>query len=93
MAKKKKATIADAVTGAVTDLRRSIVRAEIAVVRAGNKAVKAVQDRVDAGRRKATSKRKAVKKATRKAVAKTKRVVRKAAKKIAKKATKRSKRR
>jgi hypothetical protein len=93
MAKRKKATIADAVSGAVADLRRSVVRAEVAVVRAGNKAVKAVQDRVDAGRRKAATKKRAVKKAARKAVSKAKRVVRKAAKKVAKKATRRSKRR
>lgn len=90
MAKKKnKATIAGAVAGAVAGLKDSVVRAEIAVVRAGNKAVRAVQDRVDAGRREAANKKKAVQKA----VAKTKRVVRKAAKKVAKKATKRTKRR
>ena len=93
MAKKKKTTIAGAVSGAVAGLRHSVVRAELAVVRAGNKAVKAVQDRVDAGRRKATAKGKAVKKAAKKAVSKTKSAVRKAAKKVAKKATKRSKRR
>ena len=89
--KKKKTTIAGAVAGAVAGLKDSVGRAEIAVVRAGNKAVRAVQDRVDAGRRKATSKKKAAKKAVKKAVAKTKRVVRKAARKVSKKATKRSK--
>ena len=57
--KKKKTTIAGAVAGAVAGLKDSVVRAEIAVVRAGNKAVRAVQDRVNAGRRKATSKKKA----------------------------------
>lgn len=91
--KKKKATIAGAMAGAVAGLKDSVVRAEIAVVRAGNKAVKAVQDRVDSGRRKAASKKKAAKRAVKKAVSKTKRIVRKAAKKVAKKATKRSKRR
>lgn len=89
MAKRKKKTVTGAMAGAVAGLKDSVIRAEIAVVRAGNKAVKAVQDRVDAGRRKAASKKKAAKKA----VSKTKRVVRKAAKKVAKKATKRSKRR
>jgi hypothetical protein len=93
MAKKKKTTIAGAVSGAVAGLKHSVIRAEIAVVRAGNKAVKAVQDRVDAGRRKVATKKKAVKKAAKKAVSKTKRVVRKAAKKVSKKAAKRSKRR
>jgi len=93
MAKKKKATIAGAVSDAVAGLKHSVIRAEIAVVRAGNKAVKAVQDRVDAGRRKVATKKKAVKKAAKKAVSKTKRVVRKAAKKVSKKAPKRSKRR
>ena len=78
---------------AVAGLKHSVIRAEIAVVRAGNKAVKAVQDRVDAGRRKVATKKKAVKKAAKKAVSKTKRVVRKAAKKVSKKAPKRSKRR
>ena len=93
MAKKKTTTIAGAMAGAVAGLKDSVVRAEIAVVRAGNKAVKAVQDRVDAGRRKVTSKKKAAKKAVKKVVARTKSTVRKAAKKVAKKATKRSKRR
>lgn len=93
MAKKKKTTIAGAVSGAVAGLKHSVIRAEIAVVKAGNKAVKAVQDRVDAGRRKVATKKKAVKKAAKKVVSKTKSVVRKAAKKVAKKATKRSKRR
>lgn len=92
MARKKK-TIAGAMAGAVAGLKDSVVSAEIAVVRAGNKAVKAVQDRVDAGRRKAASKNKAAKKAVKKVVTKTKRAVRKAAKKVAKKATKRTKRR
>ncbi len=93
MAKKKKKTVKGAMAGAVAGLKDSVIRAEIAVIRAGNKAVKAVQDRVDAGRRKAASKKKAAKKAVKKVVSKTKRVVRKAAKKVARKATKRSKRR
>lgn len=90
--RKKSTTIAGAVRGAVAGLKDSVVRAEIAVVRAGNKAIKVVQRRVDAGiltTRK--TKTKVVSKA--KAVSKTKSAVRKAAKKVAKKATPRAKRR
>jgi len=92
-ARKKSTTIAGAVRGAVAGLKDSVVRAEIAVVRAGNRAVKVVQRRVDAGiltSRK--TKTKVVSKA-KKAVSKTKSAVRKAAKKVAKKATPRTKRR
>jgi hypothetical protein len=64
-----KSRIVDAVADAV-------VRAEIAVVRSGRKAVAAVNRRVKAGTRKKT--------AVRKAVSKAKRVVRKVAKKAAK---------
>ncbi|MDP2332258.1 MAG: hypothetical protein Q8M19_16340 [Reyranella sp.] len=92
MARRKK-TIAGAMAGAVAGLKDSVVHAEIAVVRAGNRAVKAVQDRVDAGRRKAASKKKAAKKAVKKVASKAKRAVRKATKKVTKKATKRVKRR
>ncbi|MDI1285410.1 MAG: hypothetical protein PSV46_13540 [Reyranella sp.] len=88
--KKKSSTIAGAVRGAVAGLKNSVVRAEIAVVRAGNKAVKVVQRRVDAGI--LTTKKKVVAKA-KKAASKTKSAVRKAAKKVTKKATPRAKRR
>jgi hypothetical protein len=92
-AKKKSTTIAGAVRGAVAGLKDSVIRAEVAVVRAGNKAVKIVQRRVDAGI--LTTKKKVAAK-TKKTASKAKSVVRKAAKKVkkvAKKATPRAKRR
>ena len=77
-AKKKSTTIAGAVRGAVAGLRNSVVRAEIAVVRTGNKAVKVVQRRVDAGilttkKKVAAKAKKATKKVTTKATPRTKR--------------------
>lgn len=69
-----KSRIVDAVADAV-------VRAEIAVVRTGRKAVTAVNRRVKAGTRKKT--------AVRKAVSKARHAVRKVAKKAAKRARRR----
>lgn len=76
-----KSRIVDAVADAV-------VRAEIAVVRTGRKAVAAVNRRVKGSTRKKTAVRKAVSKAKR-AVRSTKRTVRKAAKKAAKRVRRR----
>ena len=91
--KKKSTTIAGAVRGAVAGLKDSVVRAEIAVVRAGNRAVKVVQRRVDAGILTTKKTKTKVVSTAKKAVSKTKSAVRKAAKKVAKKATPRTKRR
>ena len=74
----------------------AVVRAEIAVVRAGRQAVKVVQRGVDAGARKVAGKKKAAKKVVKRAARKAKRVVSKtkrAVRKVAKKAAKRAKRR